>query len=89
MSRTLTPEEEQVRYRWLTTRQVAVRLGLDDQKDRGTSAVRALILSRELGQPGEVRDIGSGKTPNYRISEVAVDRYLRTSVERAERRRAG
>lgn len=79
--RTRPPVEPQ---EWLTTPEVAVLLGLDHQKDRGTSAVRRLILSGRLGRPGEVRDMSASTVPNYRVERRAVDRYIKEAAQRVE-----
>jgi len=81
MSRVLSPDEQEARYTWLTPAQAALAIGAS-----GVGYVRSLLRDGKLGHPGEIMDIGRGKTPLYRIHPRAVERYRRESVARYQGR---
>ena len=77
MSRTKTPEQYEAEYNWLSTRQVAKRIG-------GMSAgfVLKMIHEGHLKPPGVLNVSRSGKA-HYRISPKAVDRFVQECEELA------
>lgn len=84
MSRTLSPDEHEARFTWLTTAQVAKAIGADalGAKDGGKGFVRQLLREGLLGGPEDVMDIGRGKVPVYVVHPRAVERYRKESVAR-------
>ena len=75
MSRTKTPEQYEAAYNWLSTRQVAGRLGVSREQ------VRLLIKGGHLGPSGVV-NISRSTRVNYRISSEELGRFMRESEER-------
>jgi hypothetical protein len=89
MSRTLSPDEQEARYTWLTPAQAARVIGADaaGSKDGGAEFVRSLIRDGHLGRPGEIRNISRSAVPRYLIHPRAAERYNQESVRKAENRR--
>ena len=74
--RAKTPEQYGARYNWLSPKEVARRIGA-----KSPEHVRVLIREGAFGPDG-VMDISRSKKPQYRISQKALDRFMRESTER-------
>ena len=75
MTRTKTAEQYEAAYNWLSTEQVADRLGMT------TEHVRGLIRDEHLG-PSGVMNISRSSRAIYRISPEEIERFMRESKER-------
>ncbi len=73
--RTKTPAQHEAEYNWLSTEQVARRIGMS------TEHVRGLIKGGHLG-PSGVMNISRSSRANYRISPQELERFVRESHER-------
>ena len=72
-----TVEEQNARYNWLTPEQFAAEFGLTGEY------VRSLIRDGELGEKGEIMDVGRGGRHRYRIHPRALARFRQLAIERA------
>lgn len=74
--RTKTPEQHEAEYRWLTPTDVAPLIGVES-----ADTVRELIREGHL----EAIDVSRSKRPAYRVSQQAIDSFLKESRRRVAR----